>query len=179
MNAFREIEWDLFAKRMFALLIDTLIFITVFTLLIRIFNVFMPGNDVREDAMQFYTQKDFRVFISTSASVLILLGLYMLLSYKSARGQTVGHRLARIRIVNPQSLPIGGLAFLRVLLVAWLRILVLLIPGPFVAFHGGKIIFSVFALIWGCLLILPIPLSKKSKITLWEKSGGYKFIKDS
>jgi uncharacterized RDD family membrane protein YckC len=171
----REIHWGLFGRRLFAFLIDALIFVTIFSILIRVFNLFMPGNDVRESAMQFYTEKDFNVFAITSASALSLLAIYMFYCYQSKRGQTIGHRVARIRIRKIDGSQVGFLGVLRITLVAWIRLLVLLVPGPFFAFYGGNLIGSVFFLIWGCLLILPIPISKSSRITLWQKLGGYKF----
>lgn len=171
----RERSWSFFAKRTFGFLIDTLLFITVFTILTRIFNLFVPGSDVRESAMQFYTEKDFNVFAATSISAMILLATYMFFSYRSLRGQTIGHRLSGVRISSRHKKSLDLLSVFRIMGTTWLRVIILIVPGPFVAYFGGALIYSLFFLIWGALIILPIPVSKTSKVTLWEKLGGYHF----
>ena len=87
----RDINWGLFGKRAFAFVIDFLLFASVLTLMIRLFNMFMPGSDVREDAMQLFTQKEFLVFLWTVICTMVLLSAYMFVSYLSKRGQTLGH----------------------------------------------------------------------------------------
>lgn len=175
MSIHNEIAWGLFGRRMFALFIDALIFISVFSILIRVFNLFIPGSDVREDPMQFYTEKDFNVFVATSIAALFLLTSYMLTCYRSKRGQTFGHLVAKIKIKSRDGKSFSFIGILRLLIISWIRLLIILAPGPFVAYYGGSITTSVFLLIWGTIIILPIPISKISRITLWEKLGGYKF----
>lgn len=167
--------WRIFPQRLFAFVIDSLIYISVFTGLIRIFNLFVPGNDVREDPMQLYTQKDFRVFCTTAVVSMLLLALYMLVSYKSKRGQTLGHRVARIRIQRRDGQPIGALTVLRFLAVAWFRVSLIWVPGPLLAFIGADIVTSLFMLIWAIALIIPFPISK-SGASIWEIIGNYKFV---
>lgn len=177
MSYGREIQWGLFAQRVFAFVVDTILFITMFTLLIRTFNIFMPGHDVREDPMQLYTEKDFRVFVATAVVALVLLALYMLFSYRSKRGQTIGHRLARVRITTRSGDSLGAVAVLRITAIAWARILLLVVPGPVIAFYGGTLIWSLYALIWAIFVTLPIPVSRSTGATFWEIAGNYKFTK--
>jgi uncharacterized RDD family membrane protein YckC len=172
-----EANWGLFARRAFAFVIDFLLFISVMTVLIRLFNAFLPGNDVREDPMQLYTQKEFHVFFATFLSALVLLTIYMLTSYLSKRGQTIGHRVAGVRMRRLSGGPMRVRDLFWVVIVACVRVSVLVTPGPFFAAYGGKVMGSVFLLVWGAIVILPIPVRKDANppLTLWEFLGRYRF----
>ncbi len=177
MSENKNSMWALFGRRSYAFLIDFLLVISVLAVLIRVFNAILPGHDVREDAMQLYTQKDFYVFFATSFSSLLLLSLYMLYSYRSERGQTIGHRVAGIRIRTLKGGPVGPAACARILVVTVVRSCLLLFPGPAIALMGGEVMGSIFALIWGLMLILPIPVRKTPEpISLWQLLGNYRFI---
>ncbi len=167
---------NLLRSRAFAFLIDALLFLSVMFVLIRIFNFFAPGSDVREDAMQLYTQKDFIVFTWTMITGAVLMVSYMTWSYTTRGGQTIGHKVARIRIQRRGGGKIGIGGVLRVIAVGILRFVLIVVPGPMIALAGGEVIASVFALIWGLVLIMPIPVQSKPRpVSLWEILGGYEF----
>lgn len=72
--------------------------------------------------------------------------------------------------------PLSFFWTVRLIAVAWLRMLVILVPGPLIAFLDiGEVMESVFVLIWGLLVILPIPTSKASQSSVWERLGRYRF----
>jgi len=172
----RDIDWGLFGKRSFAFVIDFLLFVSVLTLMIRVFNVFMPGNDVREDAMQLYTAKEFYVFFWTVICTMVLLSTYMFSSYLSKRGQTIGHRVAKVQARALSGGPLRWTGVVRVAFVSLIRLGVIVTPGPLFAVWGGSVIGSVYLLIWGLVVALPIPVRKGNPpLMLWEALGGYRF----
>ena len=165
------------AKRFSAWVVDFLIFISVFTVLIRIFNLFVPGNDIREDAMQLYTEKDFNVLVVTMTTALTMLFLYQLWSYRSSLGQTLGHRVSGVKLVRRGSLEPTLFWHVKLIVLSIIRFLLIVAPGPLMAFFGLRFGVSLFLLFFGFFLVLPIPIRKKPElITLWQYIGGYKFV---
>lgn len=165
------------SKRIAAFVIDTSLFISVFTTLLMIFNKTVPETNVRLSPMQLFTQKDFTVFTSTVSAALLSLIIYLLCCYFTSTGQTVGQRLVKIKIIPLRGHLLGALWRLRVLSQAIIRFLLIFTPGPFAAAIGGSLGLSIFLLIWGGLIILPIPIKREPQIlTLWQIIGNYQFV---
>lgn len=163
-------------KRSCAFVIDFVIFVTIFSVLQSLVNAVYPGNYVPPKGMQLFTAREFQIFFVTLASALVLLGLYLKMSYAVFSGQTFGHKIFGIQIVDLKGNRLSSGRQNLVLLLAALRFIIFFIPGPVVALKGGSLAFSVFVLLWGTLLILPIPYkSRQERVTIWQHLGGYRF----
>lgn len=177
MSDWKTAYGQIFFRRLAAFVIDTTLFLSVFTILIRIFNLFMPGNDVPRRAMQLFTKKDFNVFIATMIAALLLLSCYLLMSYLYQRGQTLGHRLFGVRLVNKNNESPSKLHGSLLILLSIFRCLIVIVPGPFLAKFGFGVTYSVFALFWGIAVVLPLPISGSRDFqTAWQRLGRYKFV---
>gem|GEM_PF-4109624 len=163
-------------KRFFAFVVDFILFVSVFTALQTLFNLVYPGNYIPPKAMQLFTSRQLEIFFITLGAALVMLYFYLKVSYSTISGQTVGHKLFGIQIVDLEGNKLSSGAQNFILLLAAIRFVIFFLPGPIVALRGGGLALSVFVLLWGTLLILPISYKRREeRVTLWQHLGKYRF----
>jgi len=167
----------LFFKRIGAWAIDLVFFISVVTVLQTLINLFYPNNYIPAKGMQLFTPRQMNVFFISMGSALVLMLLYLRISYFTNSGQTLGHKVFGLKLMSLDREELTKKQKNKLIFVAVLRFLILFVPGPMVAFFGGGLASSVFVLMWGVLLVLPIPYKgRTAKATIWQHIAGYRFV---
>lgn len=164
--------------RVAAFWLDALILTTILFVIARMVWTIVPGSEVKEDMMQFYTQKDFRAFWANGAAALAFLWIYFS-RLPASSGATPGQRLAHIKVVGADGSPLSPAQRRGRLAALIVQALFVLFGGPILAALGGNFGLSMIG------LVAPIVTLVVMSALAWsdpegagprERRGGYRFV---
>lgn len=159
------------------MVIDSLILMTFTTTLISILNAIVPETQIQPMSMQLMPEKMLKVFFYTMFFTTGAILLYVLLAPLSRWQGTLGHLVAKIQLVTLTGQKVSWLDNVRRVWVTAVRASMVFFAGPILAVLEFEVIYSVLALLWGLILILPIPIRRSPEtLTLWQLLGNYKFV---
>ena len=133
----------------------------------RIFWEFVPGSEVRADAMQLYTEKDFYNFSVTSIFSMLVLLIYHVIMPLTSLGGTFGQFIARIRISEIDGTTLKFKTSLKRISFILLKYVFIISLGPIAAYLKFNFAISVALTLIGLVLIL-VPFS----FLAWLDSKG-------
>lgn len=166
-----------FSKRVLALVVDGLLLLTLTTASISLFNAIVPNTQVEPMAMQLMPPKMLAVFFYTMLLTTAVISIYVFFAPHTKWGGTVGHNVAKIKMVTLKGNDVQWIDSVRRLWVTAFRAGLVFFSGPLLALANLGVIYSVLALLWGLILVLPIPVRRTTQtVTLWQLLGNYKFI---
>ncbi len=166
-----------YRKRALALMVDSLVALSLVMTIIGILNLALPETEVKPMAMQLMPAKMLQIFFYSISSITLFIGLMVFGAPHLPWGGSLGHRIAGIRMVTVSGLKIGYVDSFRRFGVTVIRSGLVFYGGPVLALFEQSIAVSVFALIWSLILLLPIPIRREPfPITVWQLLGNYIFI---
>lgn len=157
------------------------IFTVTFVLLCgRIFWEIVPGSEIRADAMQLYTEKDFYNFCVTSVFSAIVLMVYNIGMPLSKFGGTFGQFIAKIKLTEVDGTTLKLKTSLKRISFILLKYILIVALGPIAAYLDFNFAISVALTLLGIVLIL-VPFSflawlDSERAGPIERLCGYRFI---
>lgn len=165
-------------KRALALMVDGLVALSIVMTLVAILNSAIPETEVKPMSMQLMPPKMLSVFFYTTTAITFFLGFMVFFApHLPGRGGSLGHRVAKIRLVTLKGENVSWFdSFCRFLTTVF-RAGLVFFGGPVLATIGQSVTVSVLALIWALILLLPIPARRSPfPVTVWQILGNYIFI---
>lgn len=153
-------------QRISAFWFDTLFSISVFMILGRIFWYFVPGSEIRADAMQLYSEKDFNNFFVTVIASVIFILIYNVFLPLSKQEATLGQKIFKIRLAKANGEKLDFLTSLRRFCLILTKYLMVVLTGPILALAGQQLATSVLG------LVLPILIIFLTSVLAWRNSQG-------
>jgi uncharacterized RDD family membrane protein YckC len=165
-------------KRAVALMVDGLVALSIVMSIIAILNTVIPESTVPTMAMQLMSEKQLGVFFFTTTAITFFLGIMVFFApHLPGGGGSLGHRVAGIRLVSLSGENVSWFDSFRRFLATVFRAGLVFWGGPVLAVMRQSVTVSVLALIWGLIVLLPIPVRRSPfPVTLWQILGNYIFI---
>jgi uncharacterized RDD family membrane protein YckC len=166
-----------YRKRALALMVDSLVALSFIMTVIGILNLYLPETEVKPMAMQSMQPKMLEIFFYSTSAITLFLGLMVFWAPHMPWGGSLGHRIAKIRMVSASGMKIQYVDSFRRFAVTIVRSGLVFFGGPVLALYQESVATSVFALIWSLIILLPVPVRRTPyPITLWQIIGNYIFI---
>ncbi|MBN8538835.1 MAG: RDD family protein [Deltaproteobacteria bacterium] len=179
-NAPTMVKPATYRKRATALMVDSLVALSIVMILMAILNSVIPDTEVAPMAMQLMPPKMLKMFFYTTTTITLFIGLMVFFAPHLPGRGSLGHRVAKIQLVQLSGENVGWVDSLRRFFATVLRAGMVFWGGPVLAVVGQSIAVSTLALIWSLVVLLPIPVRRKPyPVTLWQIVGNYIFIDSS
>lgn len=167
-------------QRISAFWFDTLLMISFFFILGRIFWQFMPGNEIRASAMQLYTEKEFNaLFYTTIMGFIFVIWYNVFLPLTKLEG-TLGQKVFQIRLAQVNGDRLDFKTSVRRAFFITLKYFLVISTGPILAFVGQSLATSILGLILPILALIMISVKawrNPQGVGPVEALGKYRYLK--
>ncbi len=166
-------------NRIYSFWFDWLFLMTFVWGLWRLMWFIAPGSEIRHDAMQLFTAKDFYHFFITAAASVILFSVYLFFIPWILNRRTFGQSLNHLRVGQPDGSPRIFKNYMKQFFCFLIRCALIFIPGPILAMVGLGGIFSIAGLILGTAFIAMerlFALKNPEGVGLTEQFAGIRYF---
>ncbi len=169
-------------QRTFAWIIDFIILVTALLVTSRLVWLLIPETYIEQpfQAMQLFTKRELESFFYTFIIFTMIVAAYQILSPLSPWEGTPGHRLAKIRLVQPDGRRLGMMSSIRRFFATLMKCFIIFFIGPIIASLGGNEALSMLFLVAPIAFVFIsflFAIHRPEGAWLWELVGNYRFVR--
>lgn len=169
-------------QRTFAWIIDFIILATVLLVTSRIVWLLIPETYIEQPfrAMQLFSKRELESFFYTFIIFTVFVAVYQILLPLSSWEGTPGHRLAKIKLVDPDGGRLGVMGSIGRFFATLFKCFIIFFIGPMFAFFGGNEALSMLFLVGPMAFVFIsflFAIHRPEGAWLWEAVGNYRFVR--